>query len=81
MEKPTYEELQDEIVRLQTVCHAAADEIERVGDAHRDAEGYGPQTLLNALRGKSKTIYVQHLNLDQMQIYFANLKANYHGLE
>lgn len=41
----------DEVSRLRALCHRAADEIEAHAEAHLDAEGAGPVTLIRALRG------------------------------
>jgi len=45
--------LRDDVARLRSIMLAAAEEIEEVYDAHRDAEGCGPESLLRALRSGS----------------------------
>lgn len=42
--------LEEEITRLRTVMHAAAEEIGEHWDAHCDLEGYGPSNLVRRLR-------------------------------
>ncbi len=46
-----------EVERLTALCVAAADEIEEHIDAHRDGDGYGPESLLNGLRGRTTPHY------------------------
>ena len=50
MESPEIERLRQEIIRLRTVMMAAHDEITEYWEAHCDAEGYGPQSLVRHLR-------------------------------
>lgn len=45
--------LRDDVARLRSIMLAAAEEIEEVYDAHRDPDGFGPETLLRALRSGS----------------------------